>query len=259
MASGAGGARGAGVELVMTTTFASKRLPFPECEAIASRMSGFPFKIVGFDLDGTLLDTEADLGAALNHALALAGHPPVAAVEVRGLIGGGARKMLARALAREDRLPADEFDSLHAELLKFYEANIAVHTRPYPGCEAMLDQLAARGVQLAVVTNKLEALAVCVLRELGFAERFYTIIGGDTLGPGRAKPAPDQLHEMIARGGGGRAAYVGDTTYDTLAAKAAGLPCVAVSFGFNDLPPPELGAAAVIDHFDALIPALEQL
>lgn len=224
-------------------------------------MIGFPFAIVGFDLDGTLLDTEADLGAAVNHALALAGRPPVPSGEVRGLIGGGGRKMLARALAETGELPQSEFDALYRELLRFYEANIAVHTRPFAGCEAMLDGLAERGARLAVVTNKLEALAVRVLDELGLASRFYTIIGGDTLGPGRAKPARDQLDEMIARAGGegARAAYVGDTTYDTRAARAAGLPCIAVRFGFNDLPAEELGATAVIDHFDALIPALETL
>ena len=61
-------------------------------------MSEFPFGIVGFDLDGTLLDTEADLGAAVNHALAQVGRPPVPPGDVRGLIGGGGRKMLARAL-----------------------------------------------------------------------------------------------------------------------------------------------------------------
>jgi phosphoglycolate phosphatase len=98
-----------------------------------------------------------------------------------------------------------------------------------------------------------------VLDELGLSPRFYTIIGGDTLGPGRAKPARDQLDEMIARAGGGRAAYVGDTTYDTRAALAAGLPCVAVRFGFNDLPAEDMGANAIIDHFDQLIPALEGL
>jgi phosphoglycolate phosphatase len=227
-------------------------------------MDGFPFRIVGFDLDGTLLDTEADLGAAVNHALGYAGRPPVPASEVRGLIGGGGRKMLAKALAKHGpAMPDDEFAALYAELLRFYAANIAVHTRPFPGAEEMLDGLAQRGVRLAVVTNKLEALAVQVLGELGLASRFYTIIGGDTLGPGRAKPARDQLDEMIARADGEngslRAAYVGDTTYDTRAAEAAGLPSVAVSFGFNDLPPHELGASAVVDHFDELIPVLEML
>ena len=123
----------------------------------------------------------------------------------------------------------------------------------------MLDGLAARGVKLAVVTNKLETLAVKLFAELGLTERFFTIIGGDTLGPGRGKPKPDLIEEMLRQAGGGRAAFVGDTTFDTGAARAAGLPCVAVSFGFNDVPVDELGASVVIDHFDGLIPALGAL
>lgn len=222
-------------------------------------MNSLPFDIVGFDLDGTLLDTHGDLGAAVNYALGLAGRSAVPVGEVRGLIGGGGKRMLERALDLTGGIPEAQFPDLLAGLLRYYEDNIAVHTRPFAGCEAMLDGLAARGVRIAVVTNKREALAVKVMAEIGLSSRFYTIIGGDTLGPGRAKPARDQLDEMIARAGGGRAAYVGDTTYDTRAAKAAGLPCVAVSFGFNDLPPAELGADALIDHFDDLIPALQML
>ena len=225
-------------------------------------MSHFPFDIVGFDLDGTLLDTHEDLGAAVNHALALAGREPVPVARVRSLIGGGGRKMLERALNLTGGAP-ENFAELHQALLSHYEANIAVHTRLFPGGEAMLDGLAARGVRLAVVTNKLETLAVRLLDELGLSPRFYTVIGGDTLGPGRAKPARDQLDEMIARAGSGagslRAAFVGDTTYDTMAARAAGLPCVAASFGFNDLPVADLGADAVIGHFDELLGVLEGL
>lgn len=222
-------------------------------------MNDFPFEIVGFDLDGTLIDTLADLGGAVNHTLALVGRAPVPSQEVRFLVGGGGRVMLERALALTGGVPAAEFDDLHKEMLRFYEANIAVKSQLFPGGEAMLDGLAERGVKIAVVTNKIESLAVKLLGELGLADRFYTIIGGDTLGPGRAKPARDQLDEMIARAGGGRAAYVGDTSFDTLAARAAELPCVVVSFGFNDLAPHELGGSAVIDHFDQLIPALQRL
>ena len=123
----------------------------------------------------------------------------------------------------------------------------------------MLNVLEGEGVTLALVTNKLHALAVQLLEELGLAHRFAVILGGDSLGPGRAKPAPDLLHEMLARTGAARAAYVGDTTYDTRAARAAGLPCVAVSFGFYDLPPHDLGADAVIDHYDELVPTLRRL
>ena len=223
-------------------------------------MNRFPFDIVGFDLDGTLLDTHADLAAAVNHALALEGRPTIPAPDVRALVGGGAKKMLARALeVTGGTLPDPRFDELHAALLEYYEANISAHSCLFPGGEAMLDGLVAKGAKLAIVTNKLERFAVKLLGELGLAQRFFTIIGGDTLGRGKAKPEPDLLLEMIARGGGGRTAFVGDTTYDTRAAAAAGVPCAVVSFGFCDLPPAEQGGTVVIDHFDELIPALEKL
>lgn len=221
----------------------------------------FPFAVVGFDLDGTLLDTHRDLGNALNHALRVAGQPTVPEDRVRSLIGGGTKQMLTRGLALVGAPTDDDLmATMQRELIAYYEANIAVHSALFPGGEAMLDALAARGVQLALVTNKLESLARKLLAELGLTDRFYTIIGGDTLGPGRAKPRPDLLHEMQARAPvPGRAAYVGDTTFDTGAARAAGLPCVAVSFGFCDLPPHDLGGDAVIDHFAELEGALQGL
>lgn len=224
-------------------------------------MTSFPFQIVGFDLDGTLLDTHRDLAGAVNHAISHEGRGAIPAGDVRELIGGGAKKMLARALDVTGGAVAPErFEELHDILLAYYEAHIAVETALFPGGLSMLDGLAANGVQVAVVTNKLERFAVKILDQLGLADRFYTIIGGDTLGRERAKPRPDLLNLMLERAPvEGRAAYVGDTTYDTRAAAAAGLPCVAVSFGFNDLPPGELGAAAVIDHYDDLIPALMAL
>jgi len=223
-------------------------------------MTDFPFAIVGFDLDGTLLDTLGDLAAGVNHTIGLEGRAPIATEHVRHLVGGGSKKMLFRALEESGGAVSESrFEELSAILIEFYTANIAVHTRLYPGGAAMLDGLASRGVRLALVTNKLEHLAVELLGQLGLSERFYTIIGGDTLGPGRSKPQRDLLDLMIARGGPGRAAYVGDTTYDTRAAKAAGLPCVGVSFGFNDVPVDQMGASAVIDHFDELIPTLERL
>lgn len=224
----------------------------------------FPFQIVGFDLDGTLLDTSQDLGAALNHALSLIDRPQIQPDAVRHLIGGGARQMLDKALAVTGGNHGVDARALHRELVAYYQQHIAVHSRLFPGGAAMLDALAQRGVQLAVVTNKLEALARQLLDELGLSQRFYTIIGGDTLGPGRAKPEPDLIDEMIARahtdgGPAPRAAFVGDTSFDTQAARAAGLPCVVVRFGFNDRAADELGGDAVINHFDELVPALEKL
>ncbi len=222
-------------------------------------MAEFPFSMVGFDLDGTLFDTHADLGHAVNHALARAGRPSIPIAEVRDLIGGGSRLMLERAMARTGGIDPELLEPLYADLLDHYEAHIAVHTQLFRGGEETLDALAERGVAVALVTNKLERLARRLLEELGLADRFFAVIGGDTLGPGRGKPKPDLLLEMVARGPIGRAAYVGDTTYDTRAARAAGMSCVAVRFGFSDAPPDELGADAVIDRFAELIPVLECL
>ena len=112
-------------------------------------MADFPFDIVGFDLDGTLLETHRDLGAAVNHALALGGFAPVPAEHAQDLIGGGAKIMLQRAIDNQGGLPDEEFRPLYKAMLAYYGAHNAVHTRPYPGVETALDYLAARGVKLA--------------------------------------------------------------------------------------------------------------
>lgn len=218
-----------------------------------------PFPIVGFDLDGTLLDTSADLAAAVNHALANADRPTLTVDEIKPMIGGGARHMLAQGMARTGGCTDAELDVLHRRLLGFYEANMTVHTAPFPHALDVLDALAAEGVRLAVVTNKLERYAAEVLDKLGLSPRFACLIGGDSLGAGNGKPSPAPIHAMIERCGGGRAIFVGDSIYDVQAAKAAGVPVVACSFGFLDRPVEELGADAVIDGFDELIPALERL
>ena len=215
-----------------------------------------PFDIVGFDLDGTLLDTSGDLGAAVNHALSLAGRAPVLHSQVSGLIGGGARRMLAKALDLTGGADGIDQDALFGELLAYYDANIAVHTALYPGAAAMLDALAAAGVKLAVVTNKREPMARKLFDALGLTSRFASIIGA---GRFALKPDPQPLQAMMAECGGGRAAFVGDTTFDTGAARAAGIPSVAVSFGFCDAPLQQLGADVVIDHYDDLVAALRKL
>jgi phosphoglycolate phosphatase len=222
-------------------------------------MTAFPFAIVGFDLDGTLLDTSGDLAAAVNFALAAAGRPPLPVARIRTMIGGGSRHMLAQGLAASGGCDEAELDRLVPILLDHYAQHIAVLTAPFPGTLATLDRLADMGVTLAVVTNKLEALARQLLGALDLDRRFAAIIGGDTMGPGAGKPSPAPIHAMVARCGGGRAAFVGDSIYDVAAAHAAGVPAVACSFGFLSQPVGELGADAVIDHWDALIPALERL
>ena len=220
-------------------------------------MTRFPFNVVGFDLDGTLLDTSGDLAAAVNHALASAGRPALSVAEIRPMIGGGARHMLAQGMSATGGCSEAELDVLQQRLLDHYEANIAVHTRPFSGALEAVDALRALGVTVGIMTNKYERLAREVLGQLGLSDRFAAVIGGDTT-PER-KPAPGPILEMVRRCGGGPAVFVGDTIYDIEGAHNAGLPAVAVSFGFLSQPVAELGADAVIDRFDQLIPALEAL
>ena len=215
------------------------------------------FDIVGFDLDGTLLDTSGDLAAAVNHALGSAGRDPLPVERITPMIGGGARHMLAQGMAATGGCSDAELDVLHRRLLAFYEANMVVHTAPYAGALDALDALAGRGATLAVVTNKIERYARQVLDTLGLTDRFACIIGGDTLPVGKPDPAP--IRAMVEQCGGGSAAFVGDSIYDVRAANAAGLPVVACAFGFLDRPVADLGADAVINGYDALVPTLERL
>jgi phosphoglycolate phosphatase len=238
---------------------ATIRLPFPYACAKASPMD-FPFAIVGFDLDGTLVDSNRDLAPAINHALSVVGRPAIPPEATRKLIGGGARKMLERAVELTGgALPEAEFEAIYGALLKHYEAHIADHTVPYPGCLDALDALLERGCRLAVITNKIEVYSRKLLDALGMSGRFELVLGGDTLGAGRSKPAPDMIDTAVLMLGGGRFAMVGDSTYDVRAARNAKVPVVALSFGYNDLPAEELGADAVIDSYDELIGALGRL
>lgn len=222
-------------------------------------MTKFPFAVVGFDLDGTLLDTSRDLADAVNHALGVAGRPVLSLDEVKPMIGGGAKRMLERGLEATGGCPEDEMKRLYGILLAYYEQNLSGGTVAFPGMIDALDRLAAMGVKLAVCTNKFEHFAEKLLSDLGLRDRFDALIGGDTMGKGNAKPSAMPIHEMVARAGGGRAAFVGDSIYDVMAARNAGIPSIAVSFGFLTHPVEELGADAIIDHYDCLIPTLERL
>lgn len=219
----------------------------------------YPFSIIGFDLDGTLVDSSFELAASLNHALESSGHPPIDAEDVKQLVGMGARHMLEMALARNGAVDRDEVRHLMPRLIAHYEDHLGQNCPIFPELITALDALAAHGVELAVVTNKYEHLAVKLLDRIGLLRRFKTIIGGDTMGPGRGKPAPDPIIEMIARCGGGPAAFVGDSIHDVHAAKAAGVPSIAVRFGFLHQPVEDLGADAIIDGFEMLLPTLHQL
>lgn len=220
-------------------------------------MTAFPFQVVAFDLDGTLADTAPDLAASLNHTLAALGRPGVPADSVRDLVGQGAKALLRKGLSVSGPVDEAMVERAYPIYLDHYADHICVGTHAYPGAEAAMDALVARGARLAICTNKPERLTLLLLDALGWGRRFAAVVGADTL-PFR-KPDPRTLGEAVARAGGGRAAYVGDSITDVETARAAGLPCVVVSFGFRDRPADELGADAVIDSFAELLSALEPL
>ena len=200
--------------------------------------------LVVFDLDGTLVDTAPDLVATLNAILAREGLPPVDYAAARNMVGGGARVMIERGLAAAGRnLPAaDDRPAGRAISSSTMPTHIADSSRPFPGVEAALDALAERGCRLAVCTNKLEWLSVRLLDALGLSQRFAAICGADTFGVG--KPNPEILRRTIARAGGepATAVMVGDSITDIATARAAGVPVIAVDFGYTETPVAELGA-----------------
>jgi phosphoglycolate phosphatase len=220
-------------------------------------MTDFPFDVIAFDLDGTLADTAPDLAAALNHTLTALGRPIVDPESVRHLVGQGAKALLRKGLAASGAADDVLVEKGFPIYLDFYAANICVGTACYPAIEDAMDALAARGVKLAICTNKPERLTHLLVDALGWTGRFAAIVGADTLSVRKPLPAP--LLEAIARAGGGRAAFVGDSIVDADTARAAGVPFVAVSFGFSDRPVEQLGADAVIDSYADLVGVLERL
>jgi phosphoglycolate phosphatase len=215
---------------------------------------------IAFDLDGTLVDTAPDLVDTLNLVLVEAGLDPVPFAEARELVGGGARALIERGLAFEhEKLPAFEVDRLFSRFLVHYEKHLADRSRAFPGVEAALDALAAKGAILVVCTNKLERFSRNLLETLGLAGRFALIAGADTF-PVR-KPDPGHLLGAVARAGGRSTAavMVGDSETDVLTARRAKVPVVAVSWGYSRVPAGELGADRLITRMSELPRAVEDL
>ena len=213
-----------------------------------------------FDLDGTLVDTAPDLIDTLNVVFAREGLPPVDFATARNLIGGGARRMIESGLQLEGRpRSGGEIDRLFADFVAHYSAHIADRSRPFPGLDAALDLLSARGCRFAVCTNKLERLSRLLLDTLGLSARFVAICGQDTFGI--QKPDPEILRRTVALAGGEpkRAVMVGDSATDIATARAAGIPVVGVDFGYSDPPVRELGPDRLISHFSELEVAVRAL
>jgi phosphoglycolate phosphatase len=211
-----------------------------------------PFTVV-LDLDGTIADTAADLIDAANAALISEGFEKVPAHAIKAGVGYGTKAMLRLALQFLGVAASPgQMERMRDALVLHYENNIAVETRLFPGFVEAAMALRGRGAKLALCTNKLERLTVSLLSKLHIADLFDAIACGDSFS--FRKPDPRHITELVQMTGGSlRAALmIGDSEADVGAARAAGIPVAVTSFGYAATPAHDLGADAVIAHFDEL-------
>jgi phosphoglycolate phosphatase len=205
-------------------------------------------KAVLFDLDGTLADTAADLGYAVNLQRVSRGLEPLPLHVLRPHVSQGARGMLRLGFGLLPEHP--DYAGLRDEFLQVYAANLLRETRLFDGMHELLDALERDGLRWGIVTNKLTRYTEPLLAGLGLAQRAACVICGDTCA--RAKPHPDPLLEAAKRVGfaARECLYVGDDHRDVQAADAAGMGCLIAGYGYlGDGPPPqEWGGLAIITH-----------
>lgn len=200
-------------------------------------------KLVIFDLDGTLINSIADLATAANFALSnndIKGH---SVEDYTKMVGHGVRKMIENALEKSlSTLPQPEFvDKVLADFTAYYVEHIDVHTKPYPGMVELLKELASNGVKLAVASNKFQAGAEKLVYALFPDVEFVSVLGNKEGLP--LKPSAEVVELILAKSGvqKGECMFVGDSATDVKTAHNAGVPCVGVTWGFR--PQSDLEAA----------------
>jgi phosphoglycolate phosphatase len=203
-------------------------------------------RTVLFDLDGTLVDSAPDLAGATNEMLVARGLPEVPFERLRPMVGAGARGMMGVAFGVSPKEMT--FPALRDEFFDRYERRLLRATRSFDGVAAMLQALLDDGLSWGIVTNKSERFALPLARGLGWSE-CAAVVGGDTTP--HSKPHPEPLLEAARRAGvaPGECVYVGDDARDVLAGRAAGMPTIAVRWGYlGDGEPIEAwGADVVLD------------
>lgn len=188
-------------------------------------------KAVIFDLDGTILDTLEDLKNSVNFALNKNGLPERSYEEVRSFVGNGIRLLIERSVP--DNTDADTLEKCFGDFKLHYRDHSADNTKPYDGITGLLEELKRTGYSLAVVSNKAD-FAVQTLVEEYFPDLFSFAVG-EREGI-RRKPFPDSVNEAIKVLGvsSDEVVYVGDSEVDVETSRNAGVPCIAVTWGFRD-------------------------
>ena len=211
-----------------------------------------------FDLDGTLADTAPDLLGATNAVLASRGRPQLDLTSLRHMVGFGARALILQAMeASGEPITEEDLPPLVEIFLSYYRDHIADGSVLFPNVMETLAELKTAGARLAVLTNKPQELTDMLLPQLGMGSTFAAVYGAGR--KGYTKPDPRIFQDVLADCGGGPGVMIGDSITDLNTARAAGAPCVLVSYGFTPVPAHELGGDAVIDDFADLPQALRDL
>lgn len=216
--------------------------------------TGSRYRAVLFDLDGTLVDSVADLTRVSNRLLRELDRPSLALATVRSFIGDGAPKLVERVLAASGGLPgpAEQARCLD-RFLALYEADPSSCSAPYPGVAETLGRLAAAGLKLGVCTNKPMAATRRLLADLGLAGSFAALVAGDSFAT--RKPSPEPVLGLLAQleTAPEDAIFVGDSEHDVTAARAAGIAQIlVVRHGYARVPLADLPHDGVLERFDEL-------
>jgi len=194
----------------------------------------FAAKAILFDLDGTLLDTITDLAEAANLMQAELGRPALSQARVHNFVGRGVNDFIYRCLAESSEPSVDEVSSAHGVFRRHYLRVNGQTTQPYPGVSELLATLAARGLKMAVVTNKSTIFTLPLLQQFDLARYFGAVVCGDTLSV--KKPDPAVIFHACSLLGAKleESLMIGDSINDSLAARAAGVPVLLVKYGYSE-------------------------
>lgn len=200
-----------------------------------------------FDLDGTLVDSLADIAAAANRMLADQGLAPLPQETIRGFVGNGLPKLVERVMAHCD-MDMNRHGKLTQATLRHYTAATSAQTRPYPGVQEALEALRQAGMPLGLCTNKPEAPARHILQALNLEPYFGAVIGGDSL-PVR-KPDPDHLRAAFdTLGQHPVRIFVGDSEVDAETAQRANVPFLLFSRGYRKSPVSQIPHHSTFEDF----------